>query len=295
MQARQVDGSGDALRVGGAGLHQASGGTGHHAAACGRADDHRGILAVLLSALHRDLVAEGLDAGDAVGRVQGRVEVTGVFQDGQEGVEQFGTDGQLNDFSAVGFALSGLLDDLGLADAVGVEAFLHDDALQALHGGLGCDGCAVVAGSGGHNALVAHLLGGRDCAGSSSGLEGTGGVGGFILCQDGGAVTGLGVLSGQRGQVSEFEDRRVADAGQGLHSFDLFEGVAGGGHQSFVVEAHLAGFELVIVEAHGLFHDLVVSSHYGSVVFSQCHYSSPPNRISLSWRSIWMSSGTNLP
>ena len=165
---------------------------------------------------------------------------------------------------------------------MGVEAFLHDDALEALHSGLGSDGCAVVTGGSGHNALVTHLLGGSDCAGSSSCLEGTGGVGCFVLGKDGSAVTGLRILSCQSGEVSQFEDRGVADAGEGLDSFDLFQGVAGGSHQSFVVEAHFAGFELVVVEAHRLFHDLIVSSHYGSVVFSQCHYSSPPNRISLS-------------
>ena len=74
MQTGEVDGCRDALGVGRACLDEASGGTGHHAAACGRADYDCGILAVLLSALHGDLVTEGLDAGNAVGGVQGRVE-----------------------------------------------------------------------------------------------------------------------------------------------------------------------------------------------------------------------------
>ena len=85
--------------------------------------------------------------------------------------------------------------DLRLAYAVGVVAFLNDYALHSLHCCLGSNGCAVVSGSCSDNALVTQFLGVSYSACGTPVLERTGSVGSFVLYENSCAIARLGIFS----------------------------------------------------------------------------------------------------
>jgi hypothetical protein len=112
---------------------------------------------------------------------------------------------------------------------------------------------------------------------------------GNVICPDPTTVEFVDKNTGEARtfqEISELKNRSVAYACSRLDLHDLFNSVSGGSHECFVIKSHFAAFELIIVQTHGVLHNFIVSSHNGSIIFSQCHYFSPPNRISLSCVSI---------
>ena len=294
-QAGQINRSGNDLGVA-AGLAQAAGGAGQVAAAGVGANHHIGVLAKAVHKLMAQLPAQGLHAGDTEGGVQRGVEVAGIFQHQQSLIEQLGTHRQLQDFGAQSLALTGLFHDFGLAHALGVIALLDDDALQTLHGGLRGHGSAVVAGGSGHNALVAHLLGMVHRGGGAALLEGAGGVGGLVLDEDAGALAGSGALSGQRGQVVQLKNGGVAHVILLLDADMILQGIAGIGHQGFIIEDDAFFFVLAVIHADGVTDDLALAAGDGGVTSVHlAHASAPSNKTPLSCWSISRISGTYSP
>ena len=96
------------------------------------ADDDVGKFTRQAERVIHDLVAERLDAEDAVGGIEGSVEVSRFLEKKQEFVKEFRTYAQLDDLGTVGLAGPCLLDDFRLADAAGIIAFLDDNRLEAV-------------------------------------------------------------------------------------------------------------------------------------------------------------------
>ena len=262
-------------------LPQAPGGAGNHAAAGIGAHNHVGIPAKLGAALKGNLMAQCFDAGDAEGGIEGSIEEVGVLQQGEGLIEELGAHGDLHHLGSHGLAGPGLLNDLGLAHLPGVVGFLDDDALEALHRGLGGHGGAVVAGGRGDDALIAVSLGKGHRTGGPAGLKGAGGVGHLILHTDGGAIAGLGALAGQGGQVPQREERGIAHSGQPLHPFYLLHGEPRRGHHLLVVKGDRAALKGGEIHAQGLLHNFALAAHHGGVILCQCHHLSPPYRNAL--------------
>ena len=152
MQSGEIHRDGDDLGLVTAHLAQATGSSGDVAATGVGDDDGVGLASVALLHLVTDLGAEGLDARDAVRRVEAGVEIASVLQCAQQHVEKFRSDRQFDHFSAVGLTGPGFFDNLGLADVTGVVDLLDDDARQSALSGLGGDGGTVVSAGGRHHA-----------------------------------------------------------------------------------------------------------------------------------------------
>ena len=297
-EAAEVDGRRHDLCVA-AGLFEAARGAGQVAAARVCADDHIRVAAIALFELMPKLPAERFHAAHAEGGIERGVEIAGLFQHHEHFIEQLRADGKLEHFRAERFALARLFDDLRLAALLGVVAFLHDDALEALHRRLGSHSRAVVAARRGDDALVAHLLCMVDARGRAALLEAARRVRSFILHKDARALAGLCIFAGKRRQVVQFEDRGVAHVEFPLDADVILKRIAGAVHQRFIVEGDGAGFILAVIDAHGLFYDLALAAGDSLVALvydhAVYHASSPPNSALRRDSSIVRISGTNAP
>ena len=264
MQALEVDRGGDHLGLA-ARLEQAPGRPGQVAPAGVGADHRIGIPAEPLAELQGDLVAQRLDAQDAVGGVERGVEVARLLQGAQERVEELRAHRELDDLGPQGLALAGLLDDLGLARPARIEALLDHDAAQPRHGAAGGHGRPVVAAGGGHHPGIALAAGVVDRGGGATDLEAARRVGGLVLDEDPGSLAWAAQLSSQFGQVAQFQERGVADREAPLDLDHVLKGVAGGREHPLVVEGNGAALELREVHADGGLHDLGLAGEHGLV------------------------------
>ena len=293
-EALQIHAGGNDLGVA-PGLLQPAGGTGEVAAAGVGAHHHVGVSAAAVAELVGQLPAQGLHAAHAKGGVQGGIEKAGLLQHHQHLIEQLRTHRQLEHFRAQGLALAGLLHDLRLAAALGVVALLDNDALQALHRGLGSHCRAIVAAGGGDDALVAHLFGLVDGGHRPAFLKASGGVGRLVLDENTRALAGSGALAGQFGQVLQLEDGGVAHVELLLQADVILQGVAGVVHHVLVAESDGTGLVAAVVHAHGLVDDLTLAACDGLIALIYDHTCSPPNNAPRSCSSISRISGTKQP
>ncbi len=268
-------------------------------AAAGLGDhDGGGRGAIPLLHLATDLGAQGLDPADPEGGVERGVEEAGRLERHEHLVEELGSDRESLHLSAVRLAGAGLLDDLGLPDAVGVEDLLQHDAAQPPHRRLGRHGRAVVAAGGGRDARVAAspgLVAGDRCAPR---LEGPGRVGRLVLEQDASALARLRDSAHGIGEVAQLVQRGATHLGLGLDLGDPLDRVARVGHHPVVVEGQRRELVGVVVDPERAAHDLDLAAHDGGIAHvaggaaaaaghGGHRHSSP--------RPMWSSSGTVVP
>ena len=241
------------LKPPGGARHVASPGVGNHHR-CGKA-------AVLAAALLGDLPADGLDSGDAQGRVEGCIEEARLLKNAQQIVKKLRPHAGLDDLCAVGLALAGLLHYLRLAPVPAVEDLLGDDRLKVVHIGLGDQGCPVVAARGGGHSFEA--LRRREMArqGRPTVLEAPGRVGGLVLHQDPGPLAPGRQGPGRPGQVVQLHQRGVSHVGGGLNRPHPVEVVPKLAHHTFVIECQGSPLELFEIHEEGFLHNLVPSCH----------------------------------
>ena len=139
-----------------------------------------GFFPHLLGYLH----TEALNPRHSEACIEPGIEKTGLFQQFEKGEKELRPHTELHDFRAVGLALTGLLDDLRLSDALRVVAFLPHDAVQSPHCSLTGHGGPVVAAGGGDNPGESVLPGMIHRDRRPAGLETAGGIGRLILDED---------------------------------------------------------------------------------------------------------------
>ena len=282
-----------------AGLLQAPGSAGQVAAAGIGADHHIGMAAAALHKLMGQLPAQGLHAAYTEGGVEGGVEVAGLLQHHQHLIEQLRPYAQLQHLSPQSFALAGLLDDFRLAAEMGVIALLDDDALKALHSGLGGHRRAVIAAGGGDDALIPQLLGVVHRGYRPPLLKAAGRVGGLVLDEDPGALAGSGVFPGQSSQVVQLENRGIAHIEPALEADVVLQGIAGVVHHSLVVKGNGPGLIAAVIHAHGLLDNISLAAGDRLIALihdhTAHHASSPPKSARRRDSSMVRISGTKAP
>ena len=148
---------------------------------------------------------------------------------------------------------------------LGVVDLLDHDAVQAPLRGLRGDRSPVVPAGGGHHAGEAFLLGLMGAEGCPASLEAARGIGGLVLDQDSGPLTGGGDGADRLGEPVQLVERGTPDLGVALDPGDILQAVAGGRHHRLIIESDRASDEFVIVQAQGRTHDRILTGHHGRV------------------------------
>ena len=261
VKAGEIDAGADNSGLRRSDLSESARRAGQISAAGVRSDNGVRELPLAFQKLLGDLRAQRLDPGDAEGRIERGVEEACFLQNKKEVVEKLRSDGHLQDFRAVRFALSSLLENLRLTDAATVEKFLENDAFEVAHIRLGRDGRSVVSACGCDHAFIAPLFRVIAGDGGPAVLKTAGGVARFVLEEDPSPLALRSERPGCSGQVFQLDERRIPDIRLGLDHFDFIEGIPGLSHHFLVVERNPAEFKFAVIESKSAFHDLDFPGH----------------------------------